>query len=195
MSAFCFSVSIGFISTVLLATNFLKCFNIKNFPGLSQLVESWLPLSLVVHRPTTASAFTGRARPTMRAPACSVASSSSGCGNGDCNFLVRCPRWPCCPIAVRARLVLEASPPGGLGIVLQQGYNVTIAVLCDSKHGQASARLFAMQALNVFGSEHGAFEPPYTHRKPGHRPACLTLQPQNSSATRSTHWPRRMNLT
>ena len=47
-----------------------------------------------------------------------------------------------------------------LGVVLQQGYRVTIAVLCD--HGQAPARLVAMQALNVFGSEHGTRTHPPT---------------------------------
>ena len=51
----------------------------------------------------------------------------------------------------------------GLGVVLQQGYGITIAVLCDPQHGQASARLVAMQALNVFGSEHGTSNPHTAH--------------------------------
>ena len=39
----------------------------------------------------------------------------------------------------------------GVGVVLQEGHRVIIAVLCHPTRGQASARLAAMQALNVFG--------------------------------------------
>lgn len=39
----------------------------------------------------------------------------------------------------------------GVGVVLQEGHRVIIAILCHPTHGQASARLAAMQALNVFG--------------------------------------------
>ena len=63
----------------------------------------------------------------------------------------------------------------GLGVVLQQGYHVTIAVLCDPEHGQASARLVAMQALNVFGSNERGTQtrtPPQKPRVPTLRPPC-----------------------
>ena len=54
----------------------------------------------------------------------------------------------------------------GLGVVLQEGYRATIAVLCDPEHGQASGRLVAMQALNVFGSERSPHDqPPLTDHR------------------------------
>lgn len=85
----------------------------------------------------------------------------------------------------------------GLGVVLQQGYRVTIAVLCDPEHGQASARLVAMQALNVFGSERGTQTrtPPQKPRVPTLRPLSPAVQLQSSSTARSTRWPKRTSAT
>ena len=85
----------------------------------------------------------------------------------------------------------------GLGVVLQQGYRVTIAVLCDPEHGQASARLVAMQALNVFGSERGTQTrtPPQKPSVPTLRPLSPAVQLQSSSTARSTRWPKRTSAT
>ena len=85
----------------------------------------------------------------------------------------------------------------GLGVVLQQGYHVTIAVLCDPEHGQASARLVAMQALNVFGSNERGTQtrtpnPRSLACPPSARPA---VQLQSSSTARSTRSPRRTSAT
>lgn len=84
----------------------------------------------------------------------------------------------------------------GLGVVLQQGYRVTIAVLCDPEHGQASARLVAMQALNVFGSEHENSNPHTTpEASRAHPSPALPVQLQSSSTARSTRWPKRTSAT
>ena len=71
----------------------------------------------------------------------------------------------------------------GLGVVLQQGYHVTIAVLCDPEHGQASARLVAMQALNVFGSNERGTQT----RRPPQKPRLPTLRPPCRATTELFH--------